>query len=133
MEQEGWTTPHAYGDTTTFGGFLYGNLIATEDDEMSQYIEAELDEKVIPLVQFFNANGLPTLMSCQLLRRPILLRLCVVISIGSACSVHVVALLNGYTPLIIQSMSAGAILLQLWRLRTQTYTSGCTMLENGKV
>ena len=47
MEQEGWTTPHAYGDTTTFGGFLYGNLIATEDDEMSQYIEAELDEKVI--------------------------------------------------------------------------------------
>ena len=65
MEQEGWTTPHAYGDTTTFGGFLYGNLIATEDDEMSQYIEAELDEKVIPLVQFFNANGLPTLMSCQ--------------------------------------------------------------------
>ena len=65
MEQEGWTTPHAYGDTTTFGGFLYGNLIATEDDEMSQYIEAELDEKVIPLVQFFNANGLPTLMSCH--------------------------------------------------------------------
>lgn len=32
---------------------------------MSRYVEAKLDKKVVPLVQFFNSNGLPTLMSCQ--------------------------------------------------------------------
>lgn len=49
----------------TFGGFLCGSPIVTEDNEMSRYVEAELDKEVIPLVQFFNSNGLPTLMSCQ--------------------------------------------------------------------
>lgn len=32
---------------------------------MSRYVESELDERVIPLVRFFNENGLPTNMSCQ--------------------------------------------------------------------
>lgn len=32
---------------------------------MSQYVESELDKGVIPLVRFFNENGLPTNMSCQ--------------------------------------------------------------------
>ena len=32
---------------------------------MSQYMESELDKRVIPLVRFFNENGLPTNMSCQ--------------------------------------------------------------------
>ncbi len=32
---------------------------------MSQYMESDLDERVIPLVRFFNENGLPTCMSCQ--------------------------------------------------------------------
>lgn len=32
---------------------------------MSHYIESELDKAVIPLVRFFNQNGLPTCMSCQ--------------------------------------------------------------------
>lgn len=32
---------------------------------MSQYMESELDKRVIPLVRFFNENGLPTCMSCQ--------------------------------------------------------------------
>ena len=32
---------------------------------MSRYMESELDKRVIPLVQFFNENGLPTCMSCQ--------------------------------------------------------------------
>lgn len=32
---------------------------------MGQYMGLELDERVIPLVQFFNGNGLPTCMSCQ--------------------------------------------------------------------
>lgn len=32
---------------------------------MERYIKSELDERVIPLVQFFNENGLPTSMSCQ--------------------------------------------------------------------
>lgn len=32
---------------------------------MSGCIESELDEKVIPMVRFFNEHGLPTCMSCQ--------------------------------------------------------------------
>lgn len=32
---------------------------------ISQYIESELDKRVVPLVQFFNENGLPTSMFCQ--------------------------------------------------------------------